>query len=204
MHGGRVEVHLVAGRGQSLPGRPAGRRHRRDQPSGGAAIRSPSTSRADGGRRSSAAARCSWPRTTTCSSAPSPATSRRRATASSGRATATRRSTRPGRSQPRLITLDLVLPGLDGWQVLKELKADPRTARIPVIVVSLVANHELGFALGADDYFVKPLDRARVPCSPARARAPSIGGRRPLVLVIDDDRQMHDCSTSSSPRPATR
>ena len=63
--------------------------------------------------------------------------------------------------RPAAITLDLVLPGRDGWEVLKELKADPATAGVPVIIVSLIANHELGFALGADDYFVKPLDRAR-------------------------------------------
>jgi signal transduction histidine kinase/DNA-binding response OmpR family regulator len=93
---------------------------------------------------------------------------------------------------PASITLDLVLPGLDGWQVLKDLKADDKTARIPVIVVSLVANHELGFALGAADYFVKPLDRAEFLARLRELVPPPAGGRRPLVLVIDDDRQIHD------------
>ena len=134
-----------------------------------------------------AAPPCWSPRTTTSSSARSPATSRRRATASCARATATRRWRSRARAAPAAITLDLVLPGRDGWEVLKELKADPATAAIPVIIVSLIANHELGFALGADDYFVKPLDRAaassagcarspRRPAAPAAPRRP--GGRR--------------------------
>jgi len=93
---------------------------------------------------------------------------------------------------PASITLDLVLPGLDGWQVLKDLKADARTSRIPVIIVSLIANHELGFALGAADYFVKPLDRADFLARLRELVPPPAGGRRPLVLVIDDDRQIHD------------
>ena len=93
---------------------------------------------------------------------------------------------------PAAITLDLVLPGRDGWEVLKELKADPATAAIPVIIVSLIANHELGFALGAADYFVKPLDRELFLGRLREIAAPRAGGVRPLVLVIDDDPQIHD------------
>ena len=93
---------------------------------------------------------------------------------------------------PAAISLDLVLPGRDGWEVLKELKADPATARIPVIVVSLVANHELGFALGADDYFVKPLDRALFLARLREVAPPPSGQARPLVLIVDDDPQIHD------------
>jgi signal transduction histidine kinase/CheY-like chemotaxis protein len=90
------------------------------------------------------------------------------------------------------ITLDLVLPGRDGWEVLKQLKSDPRTAAVPVIIVSLVENHELGFALGADDYFLKPLDRDRF-LERVRELAPATpGSRRPSVLLIDDDPQVHD------------
>src|SRR5690606_19910440 len=93
---------------------------------------------------------------------------------------------------PAAITLDLVLPGRDGWEVLKELKADPATAAIPVIIVSLIANHELGFALGAADYFVKPLDRALFLARLREIAAPGAAGGRPLVLVVDDDPQIHD------------
>jgi signal transduction histidine kinase/DNA-binding response OmpR family regulator len=92
---------------------------------------------------------------------------------------------------PDVITLDLVLPGQDGWSVLKELKADPATARIPVIIVSLIANHELGFALGAEDYFVKPLDRGAF-LARLRELLPAAAVRRATVLVIDDDPQIHD------------
>jgi signal transduction histidine kinase/CheY-like chemotaxis protein len=95
------------------------------------------------------------------------------------------------RDRPAAVTLDLVLPGLDGWQVLQSLKSDPATRAIPVIVVSLVANHELGFALGAADYFVKPLERERF-LARLRELAPAGELPPPAVLVIDDDPQVHD------------
>ncbi len=59
--------------------------------------------------------------------------------------------------QPAAITLDILLPDLDGWEVLNRLKNDEGTSAIPVIVISVVDNPELGFALGALDYFVKPV-----------------------------------------------
>ncbi len=94
---------------------------------------------------------------------------------------------------PVAISLDLVLPGRDGWEVLKELKSDPRTASVPVIIVSLIENHELGFALGADDYFQKPLDRERFLGAGAGAHAAGCAEfERSAVLVIDDDPQVHD------------
>jgi|CXWL01.1.fsa_nt_gi signal transduction histidine kinase/DNA-binding response OmpR family regulator len=93
------------------------------------------------------------------------------------------------RLQPMAVTLDLVLPGLDGWEVLKALKADASTASIPVIIVSMVANHELGFALGADDYMVKPLNRTAF-LTRLSELAPHAGGGR--VLLIDDDAEVHE------------
>jgi signal transduction histidine kinase/CheY-like chemotaxis protein len=94
--------------------------------------------------------------------------------------------------RPDAITLDLVLPGRDGWEALQALKADPATAAIPVIIISLVANHELGFALGAADYFVKPLDRERFLDRLGQIAPASDGSAGPSVLVIDDDPQVHD------------
>jgi PAS domain S-box-containing protein len=59
---------------------------------------------------------------------------------------------------PAAITLDILLPEIDGWEVLNRLKADETTRNIPVVVVSVVDNAALGSALGAFDYFVKPVD----------------------------------------------
>jgi len=59
---------------------------------------------------------------------------------------------------PVAITLDILLPEIDGWEVLTRLKADEATRNIPVVVVSVIDNPALGRALGAIDYFVKPVD----------------------------------------------
>jgi CheY-like chemotaxis protein len=61
--------------------------------------------------------------------------------------------------QPAAIVLDIMLPGLDGWDVLAVLKSDPGTARIPVVIVSMLDERGRGFALGAADYLVKPVNR---------------------------------------------
>jgi len=65
-------------------------------------------------------------------------------------------------AHPIAITLDLVLPGADGWEVLKTLKSNAETRDIPVVIISRVDERDLGVALGADDYFVKPVDRDRL------------------------------------------
>jgi signal transduction histidine kinase/ActR/RegA family two-component response regulator len=64
--------------------------------------------------------------------------------------------------RPRIITLDVVMPGLNGWDVLSELKEDPGLAQIPVIMVTIVDNQTLGFDRGASNYLVKPIDRDRL------------------------------------------
>jgi signal transduction histidine kinase/CheY-like chemotaxis protein len=61
--------------------------------------------------------------------------------------------------QPTAIVLDIMLPGLDGWDLLAILKSDPRTARIPVVIASMLDERGRGFALGAADYLVKPVTR---------------------------------------------
>ncbi len=92
--------------------------------------------------------------------------------------------------QPAAITLDLALPGMDGWEVLKALKDDSQVAHIPVIIVSLLENHELGFALGAEDYFLKPLERQHFLVRLEELLG-KIGANPRPALIIDDDPQVH-------------
>ena len=86
--------------------------------------------------------------------------------------------------RPAMITLDVMMPGMDGWEVLAALKEDPETADIPVIVVSIVDERGLGFSLGAADYLTKPLDFSRL--SSVLNRHAKVGlGRR--VLIVEDN-----------------
>src|ERR1700730_2764854 len=71
--------------------------------------------------------------------------------------TGTEALTKARELHPLAITLDILLPEIDGWEVLSRLKHDEATSSIPVVVLSLVDNPELGIALGALDYFVKPV-----------------------------------------------
>jgi CheY-like chemotaxis protein len=90
--------------------------------------------------------------------------------------------------QPAAIVLDILLPRLDGWDVLVQAKADPTLAHIPVIVVSMLDERGKGFALGAADYLVKPVSRDEVIGALRRIRLPdpaAHGAAR--VLAIDDD-----------------
>ncbi len=90
--------------------------------------------------------------------------------------------------QPAAITLDILLPELDGWDVLKRLKEDERTKRIPAVVVSVVDDHELGMALGALDYFVKPVDGdALLQCLDRFRHARRGAAAAFRVLVVDDE-----------------
>jgi len=72
--------------------------------------------------------------------------------------------------QPQAILLDVLLAGKDGWEVLAELKGDPRTAAIPVIILSVIDERGLGLRLGATDYLVKPVRRADVLASLAQVQ----------------------------------
>jgi signal transduction histidine kinase/DNA-binding response OmpR family regulator len=92
---------------------------------------------------------------------------------------------------PIAVTLDLVLPGIDGWEILKRLKSDEATRHLPVVVISMVDNRDLGLALGADDYFIKPVDRPRLLERLRAIRAGDGDERRPRLLVIDDDAAVH-------------
>ena len=89
------------------------------------------------------------------------------------------------RLSPAGIILDILLPGIDGWEVLAQLKADPRTAPIPVIVVSMLDERGRGFALGAAEYLVKPVGKEQLLAAVYRAAA--VPERQHTVVAIDDD-----------------
>ncbi len=84
---------------------------------------------------------------------------------------------------PDAITLDVMMPGKDGWTVLSELKADPLTSSIPIIMVSMLQNSEMGYALGAVEYLTKPIDHERLVAILDKFRS----ARASHVLVVDDD-----------------
>jgi PAS domain S-box-containing protein len=86
--------------------------------------------------------------------------------------------------KPSLITLDVVMPRMNGWAVLEELQADPALARIPVVMLSIIDEPDKGFALGAADYLIKPFNRDRLRAILARHRHAGAGGR---VLIVEDD-----------------
>ena len=84
--------------------------------------------------------------------------------------------------RPDLVTLDVMMPGLDGWEVLAALKGDPALADIPVVMLTVVDDRHMGLALGASEYLTKPVDRRRLAAVLRRVAA---GGRQ--ALVVDDD-----------------
>jgi len=89
---------------------------------------------------------------------------------------------------PAAIVLDVLLPGIDGWEVLRRLKADDRTQAIPVIIVTVVEEREVGLALGAADYLVKPIQRAALLSCLGRFVLTGSGvGQAKRVLVVDDE-----------------
>ncbi|MFL5681400.1 MAG: response regulator [Chloroflexota bacterium] len=89
---------------------------------------------------------------------------------------------------PAAIVLDVLLPGMDGWDALRRLKADASLRDIPVIIVTVVDEREVGLALGAADYLVKPIQRPALIESLARY-APRAGlrGEPVRVLAVDDE-----------------
>ncbi len=94
--------------------------------------------------------------------------------------------------QPTLITLDVLLPNMNGWDVLAALKADPSLADIPVVMMTILDEQDQGFALGASDYLTKPIDYHRLNQLLTRYRPqiqPVDGGR---VLVVEDDTQTRE------------
>ncbi len=86
--------------------------------------------------------------------------------------------------QPEAITLDVMMPGMDGWAVLAALKADPETAHIPAIVMTIVDDQNLGYALGAADYILKPINRNQLMSVLQKYGASQSPNS---ILVVEDD-----------------
>jgi hypothetical protein len=87
-------------------------------------------------------------------------------------------------ARPAVITLDVMMPGMDGWEVLATLKSDPELAEIPVIMLTILDEQRIGFTLGASDYLTKPIDRSRLLAALERCGARSTGDG---VLLVEDD-----------------
>ena len=94
-------------------------------------------------------------------------------------------------TQPDAILLDILMPDVDGWQILNDLKSDPVTVNIPVILLTIVDKKALGFRLGASAYLLKPLDPAAVKEALYRV-IPGQGRTQKRVLVVDDDPNIAD------------
>ena len=91
--------------------------------------------------------------------------------------------------RPAAITLDVMMPGMDGWAILTALKADPLLADIPVIMLTIVDDKNLGYALGAADYLTKPVDWDRLAAILQKYRC----AHPPCtVLVVEDDADTRD------------
>jgi signal transduction histidine kinase/DNA-binding response OmpR family regulator len=90
--------------------------------------------------------------------------------------------------KPDAITLDILMPGMDGWTVLSELKADADLADIPVVIVTMIEDKNRGFALGATEYLLKPIDRQRLVRVMTKylGERPSTDEANPILVVEDD------------------
>jgi PAS domain S-box-containing protein len=86
--------------------------------------------------------------------------------------------------KPSLMTLDVLMPAMDGWSVLQNVKADPELQDIPVMMVSIAGDKDLGYTLGAVESLTKPVDRDRLRALANQYARPAGGGR---ALVVDDD-----------------
>ena len=92
--------------------------------------------------------------------------------------------------KPKLLLLDVLMPGRDGWSILKECKSDPELKDMPVVMVSQLSQEVLSQSLGADDYLTKPINRELF--LETVTRHISIANSDGTVLIIDDDADVRD------------
>ncbi|WP_036479627.1 response regulator [Myxosarcina sp. GI1] len=92
-------------------------------------------------------------------------------------------------TKPQAITLDVMMPETDGWSILTALKAEPTTADIPVVMMTMVDNRNLGYALGASDYLLKPIEQKNLVAVLDKYRPKSSSN---VVLLVEDDFQTRE------------
>jgi CheY-like chemotaxis protein len=93
-------------------------------------------------------------------------------------------------TKPKLLLLDVLMPGRDGWSILRECKSDPELKEMPVIMVSQLSQESLANSLGADDYLTKPIDRAHFLATVTRILGEKSSNKS--ILIIDDDADVRD------------
>ena len=93
------------------------------------------------------------------------------------------------KSPPDIVTLDVMMPGVDGWSVLGLMKSDPDLEHIPVIMITIVDDRSLGYSMGASEFMTKPIDRTRLVALIRRFTGHDADS---LVLIVDDDAEVRD------------
>ncbi|HEY3568955.1 MAG TPA: response regulator [Thermoanaerobaculia bacterium] len=105
---------------------------------------------------------------------------------------------------PSAITLDVMMPGMDGWRVLQSLKGSPATSDIPVIVCSIVDDRPLGFRLGASAYLLKPVEPSQLTSTLRSVSRPGVPDGDGYVLVVDDEHGVRELLTTALRREGFR
>ena len=107
------------------------------------------------------------------------------------------------KTPPDVVTLDVMMPNVDGWSVLGAMKSDPALAHIPVIMLTIVDDRNLGWSLGASEYMTKPIDRERLV---ALVRRFTNRNANAVVLIVDDDAEVRNVVSSDAAqrRPENR
>jgi CheY-like chemotaxis protein len=93
------------------------------------------------------------------------------------------------KTPPDIVTLDVMMPNVDGWSVLGAMKSDPALAHIPVIMLTIVDDRNLGYSLGAAEYMTKPVDRDRLLTLVRRFTSKN---ENAIVLIVDDDPEVRN------------
>jgi CheY-like chemotaxis protein len=98
------------------------------------------------------------------------------------------------KTPPDIVTLDVMMPKIDGWSVLGLMKSDPDLEHIPVIMITIVDDRNLGYSMGAAEYMTKPIDRARLVALIRRFTGHESDGQ---VLIVDDDAEVREVVRST-------